>query len=77
MTASTEIALQLADIAEDLGRAMRTYAASPLGGKVRENLVTATEALAQHISSLILRLEYEDEGDRIAQDEEEHRYDDD
>ena len=77
MTASTDIALELAAIAEDLALAMRTYEQSPLGGKVREGLVTAAEALAQRISSLILRLEYEDEGDRIAQDEEEHRYDDD
>lgn len=75
MTLSTDLAASIAAIAEDMGRAMRTYERCPPGGRVREDLVTSVSALHERLSHLIHKLEHEDEGDRIAQDEEEHRYD--
>lgn len=75
MTLSTDLAASIAAIAEDMGRAMRTYERCPPGGRVREDLVASVGSLHERLNHLIHRLEHEDEGDRIRQQEEEDEHD--
>lgn len=71
MTDSTKIAAEIVFAAEDIKQAMITYQHCPPGGKVRRGLIAAALARDMKLGRLLDSLEYEDEGDRIAQDEEE------